>query len=723
VPIANIIIIRIICFLATYYHLNPRLIQWGKFQMKKELKTITSTKWIPIKRISSSTSSVMITMKDENNNDDDFDGDNESNKKLKQFCRDRYIIGWRKLTLYAKDSIYEIQPAPKSSIDCDHKLILRNIDGQLKFGTLTALMGSSGSGKTSLLKVLNGSMKTKLIETTEFYLSRFIPIRTCFIAQEISDHLIPGLTVLQSLIYASKLKNCQFKNQTTADHERRARKLMSELDITDTANTYVQNCSGGQRKRLALAMELTSIHMPNLICIDEPTSGLDSNSSRLVLQCLRQFLHHNPQITMIVSIHQPSTEQLMMFDHCYVLAYDGICIYSGPPSQVKDFLLQESTDQLLSKEIQFPIETLIKYSCTGQSNPIVQKFAAKTSKQIKQIDLFTDTVLIADGIPTVRNRFTLQSIWILFGRSVRLFRQHLWPQYLVCLLIFTIAGLSLVSFIDPNFAHIDGCLSMVEDDIISICTNRTTAARQFEDMALFSNVNFIMIMSVGFMILISPEMVLYFSIDLPHFKCQHSNGWYTCGTYYLTKLLYDSIKLIPIILIYVYMIDIYSPILSNNYFIWYTIILHMGSMAFVAVINMAILIFPRNMINIFIVIICFLCFDHLMWHTGPTIDQMNFIVRFVDNFSILKRLHNANIWLIYGDGRCKNEIQILLHMIHMPDQMDLFLMNYIEMAINIIVYHCVAFSLFLYKSNEIINRHERVQRIQQYRLKRLMLKN
>ncbi|OTF80191.1 hypothetical protein BLA29_015535, partial [Euroglyphus maynei] len=63
-------------------------------------------------------------------------------------------------------------------------------------------MGPSGAGKTSLLNVLNGRSKTRLSETTEFYLSKFTPIRVCYLTQEVSGHLLPGLTAKQSLIYA-----------------------------------------------------------------------------------------------------------------------------------------------------------------------------------------------------------------------------------------------------------------------------------------------------------------------------------------------------------------------------------------------------------------------------------------------------------------------------------------------------------------------------------------
>jgi len=66
------------------------------------------------------------------------------------------------------------------------------------------------------------------------------------------------------------------------DHEAIAVSLLSELDLASTEHTKVERCSGGERKRLALALELTSRQMPNLVCIDEPTSGLDSNSAEIV---------------------------------------------------------------------------------------------------------------------------------------------------------------------------------------------------------------------------------------------------------------------------------------------------------------------------------------------------------------------------------------------------------------------------------------------------------
>jgi ABC-type multidrug transport system ATPase subunit len=187
-------------------------------------------------------------------------------------------IAWTDLTLKTKKQLFS-----------EENIILKQLNGFIEFGTINALMGSSGAGKTSLLKCINGrnSDNLKISEESKIYLSRFEKITTCFVCQDVRQHLLKGLTAKQAIIYASKLKNSQHKN---FDHEINAKNLMNEFLISDIENTNVENCSGGEQKRLVIAMELTSSLKPNLICIDEPTSGLDSNAAEVV--SLKFLLKH-----------------------------------------------------------------------------------------------------------------------------------------------------------------------------------------------------------------------------------------------------------------------------------------------------------------------------------------------------------------------------------------------------------------------------------------------
>ncbi len=115
-------------------------------------------------------------------------------------------------------------------------------------------------------------------------MSRYTPITTCFISQHIADHLSPGLTAKQMLIYASRLKNADLAAyRLKVDHEAIALQWLEEFSLLGAANTRVERCSGGEQKRLAVAQELTALEsLPNLCLIDEPVSGLDSSSAEIV---------------------------------------------------------------------------------------------------------------------------------------------------------------------------------------------------------------------------------------------------------------------------------------------------------------------------------------------------------------------------------------------------------------------------------------------------------
>ena len=152
------------------------------------------------------------------------------------------------------------------------------MNGFFEFGTLNALMGPSGAGKTSLLKSINGLYNEYMSKETNIFVNMRDKIKTCYIVQNEREHLLRGLTAKQAMIYASKVKNCD----KHFDHNLNVNVLMSELLISNTIDTNVDNCSGGEQKRLVIAMELTSHIKPNLICIDEPTSGLDSNAAQVV---------------------------------------------------------------------------------------------------------------------------------------------------------------------------------------------------------------------------------------------------------------------------------------------------------------------------------------------------------------------------------------------------------------------------------------------------------
>ena len=193
----------------------------------------------------------------------------------------------------------------RKSLFINEKLILKNLSGTINFGTITALMGPSGAGKTTLLRCINGMKRSGLSKDTEFYVNKEKNIKSVFIVQQHKHHLLINITVRESLMYSSLLKNNNFISQQNNksngetksleqlerivmekaqfNHRLNVDKILSELMLTNCAENFVSQCSGEEQKRLAIGLELTPRIKPNLICIDEPTTGLDSYTAEQVI--------------------------------------------------------------------------------------------------------------------------------------------------------------------------------------------------------------------------------------------------------------------------------------------------------------------------------------------------------------------------------------------------------------------------------------------------------
>ncbi|XP_027205546.2 uncharacterized protein LOC113799154 [Dermatophagoides pteronyssinus] len=543
----NSIALRIL----TLFLLMTEFQSW-KFPSKKLSKTSNITELIKIDYDNSNNKSIQTLI--------------QSNERMKlkdetefeKFSKNKIIIAWRSLSLFNSGSYLELRSALKLE---EPKYILRNLNGQFRFGTLNALMGTSGAGKTSLLKVLNGRDKTRLSSETKFYLSKFTPLRTCYITQEISSHLTPGLTAQQSLIYASKLKNLG----ESIDHKNNALSMLKELEIIDTADTLVDKCSGGQRKRLALALELMSLRMPNFICIDEPTSGLDSNSAEVIISCLRKMSHkHN--ITIVAAIHQPNTEMLMFFDQIYILSRGGVCIFSGPPSQISDHLHQVSTDHDNNDE-KFAVEEIMKYSSLNHSDPQIKTLSDSTNQSIisKELEdhLVTDTQYVLDGPNANRTRFSLRSVVILIQRQFYFYIGNFMSQFFILWFIcFSVVnGFILKGLTNPNMIFLSGCMSLDED--LSNC-NRS----EDERTNLLLNCHYIHHCQDSLGVIACIFFVTMFVSQRKLFKIEHRNGWYSSGAFYLSKAVCEMFIALPVIVLYPIVVDIYYPIRS---YVWYYI--------------------------------------------------------------------------------------------------------------------------------------------------------
>ncbi len=212
------------------------------------------------------------------------------------------------------------------------KVILDDVSLTVFPGEMVALMGPSGAGKTTLLEVLTGqrspSAGTVLVNGNDLHAQRqTFADRIGYVPQE--DVMHRDLTVFEVLHYAARLRlPNDLPDSAVRDHVERLLDRMGLAHIRDTliGGENVRGVSGGQRKRVNIALELLT--EPPLLFLDEPTSGLDATSTLEVLQVLRGLADEGK--TIIMTIHQPRVEAFRLVDMLLLLAKGGKLAYFGP---------------------------------------------------------------------------------------------------------------------------------------------------------------------------------------------------------------------------------------------------------------------------------------------------------------------------------------------------------------------------------------------------------
>ncbi|MGV9848380.1 FHA domain-containing protein [Streptomyces sp. NPDC003442] len=223
------------------------------------------------------------------------------------------------------------------------KTILDDVSFGVPEKSLVAVIGPSGSGKSTLLRALTGYRPADrgqvLYDHRDLY-AQFAELRRRIGLVPQDDILHKELTVDTALKYAARLR---FPGDTKAA-ERKARidEVLQELRLDAHRGKKVASLSGGQRKRVSVALELLT--KPSLLFLDEPTSGLDPGLDRSVMKLLRELADDGR--TVLVVTH--SVAELSMCDRVLVMAPGGSAAYFGPPDEALDFFGHDSWADVFS---------------------------------------------------------------------------------------------------------------------------------------------------------------------------------------------------------------------------------------------------------------------------------------------------------------------------------------------------------------------------------------
>ena len=208
----------------------------------------------------------------------------------------------------------------------DNKVILDNISFEVNNGEILSIVGFSGSGKSTILKILSGLIEK---DSGEIFISQG-DVAMVFQYSALFD----SLNVFDNIAFALNERK-EFKNKYTKQQIKEiVAKSLAIVGLSGIEYKYPHELSGGMQKRVSLARAIVT--QPAFILYDEPTAGLDPVASTIIENYILH-LREETKATSIVVTHQMSTIQRC--SDKVIMLYDGKIVFSGTPKE----LLEKST--------------------------------------------------------------------------------------------------------------------------------------------------------------------------------------------------------------------------------------------------------------------------------------------------------------------------------------------------------------------------------------------
>ncbi len=332
---------------------------------------------------------------------------------------------------------------------------VNNLSLTAESGQFIAIMGKSGVGKSTLLKLLTGQLrpiKGDVFINGISFLKGFNNLKDIIGYMPQYDALNPGLTVFENLFFYTRLWQ---NNLSREDATKMVDSVLNDLEISRIRNNRVGNTnekliSGGERRRINLAMEL--IRDPEILFADEPITGLSSTDAKVIIRILHEQALKGKII--FINLHQPSDEIFELFDNILILDTGGYpVIYNNPMAIIKkiDQYKKANGHYLLSKDFssysEYIFDTLDE-KVTNEAGEYTHdrkvkpeewyNFLSNDKKPVKNSDLQKNS---NDSFYTVKNS-RLKQLAIFQSREYRSKLSN--KQYILLIILLPILlGLSL----------------------------------------------------------------------------------------------------------------------------------------------------------------------------------------------------------------------------------------------------------------------------------------
>lgn len=389
---------------------------------------------------------------------------------------------------------------------------------------------------------------------------------------------------------------------------------------------------------------------------------------------------HN--IAIIASIHQPNTRLLQAFHSLYILSIGGVCLFSGAPSSLRKHLCTANIS--VGK---FPIETAIKVSCAGANDPLVQTLSQQNSL-LNDTSPFSKCTYSRENIPPNRNRFRLKSSWILLKRYFAYIYAYFWIELAVSLVFVVFYGYFILILFKVADMQNSACLSFDAD-----FASEDTIEQQFKPLS--KAINFCILISVFFIMQLT--VIFFFSTfvrDLPLFENEHRNGWYSTGSWFITKSLMNVLPLLPLLALYTYIVDIFDRPGLYPHLLFNLIISSVINQAT----NFSIYLLCRCDIILTCIIFSILSGLNVLLSNSFIPLNENAVLQFLSGGAAYRHTLEALFLQVYGFGRCKErEVQPLLENMNLTDA-D-YPMILLKLVLHLIFWHCLTLYLLVKKVN------------------------